>query len=110
MADAGCPRTCRRRWNVCTPWRGPCGTSGQRGLSLIVGLGDYAGGALGVEDAIHDIRYRPLEFDGYTQRHNAEEFEGEHYTTILYVSSSIHRTDETFADYLAMLGANVPRG
>ncbi len=45
-------------------------------LSMIVGLGDYTGGELCVESgrgsggddtagvAIHDIRYKPLEFDG----------------------------------------------
>ena len=79
---------CVNRQTVFRPHvdKGGDGTSGQRGLSLIVGLGDYAGGALGVEDAVHDIRYRPLEFDGYTQRHYSEEFEGERFSVVWFSS------------------------
>jgi len=37
--------------------------------SLIVGLGNYEGGELAVEGIEHDIRYKPLEFNGWTDRH-----------------------------------------
>ena len=60
---------------------------------LIVGLGDYAGGALGVEDAVHDIRYRPLEFDGYTQRHYSEEFEGERFSVVWFSSRRLAESE-----------------
>ena len=38
-------------------------------LSMIVGLGDYTGGGLFIEGECHDIRYKPLEFDGWKERH-----------------------------------------
>eukprot|EP00900_Chrysochromulina_parva_P008576 jgi/Chrpa1/1771/Chrysochromulina_OHIO_Genome00013663-RA len=45
--------------------------------SLIVGLGDYSGGELVVEGEPSDIRYKPLQFDGWRQRHWTLPFEGE---------------------------------
>ena len=42
--------------------------AGQR-TSLIVALGDFGGGELVVERDPVDIRYAPLEFDGWRQRH-----------------------------------------
>ena len=87
---------CVNRQTVFKPHvdKGGDGTSGQRGLSLIVGLGDYAGGALGVEDAVHDIRYRPLEFDGYTQRHYSEEFEGERFSVVWFSSRRLTGSEQ----------------
>jgi len=52
--------------------------------SLIVGLGDYVGGELFVEDSIHDIRYKPLTFNGWTQRHYTKVFEGERYSLVFF--------------------------
>jgi hypothetical protein len=40
------------------------GAGNGQSLSLIVGLGTYAGGELVEEGVAHDICYRPLEFDG----------------------------------------------
>ena len=45
-------------------------------VSMIVGLGDYVGGELVVEGAPHDVRYRPLEFDGWRLRHWTNPFAG----------------------------------
>merc|ERR1719382_650953 len=45
------------------------GAGAGQGISLIVGLGNYTGGELVVEGVVHDIRYRPQEFCGWTQRH-----------------------------------------
>eukprot|EP00980_Cylindrotheca_fusiformis_P024595 scaffold12118_cov138-Cylindrotheca_fusiformis.AAC.12 len=51
------------------------GRGNGQSLSMIVGLGDYCcnggggGGELVVEGVAHDIRYRPLEFDGWSSRH-----------------------------------------
>jgi len=53
-------------------------------ISMIVGLGDYTGGAVFVEGQAHDIRYRPLEFDGWKQRHWTESFEGERYSLVWF--------------------------
>ena len=40
-----------------------------------MGLGDYKGGGLVVEGSEANIRYQPLEFDGWNQRHWTLPFE-----------------------------------
>jgi len=55
-----------------------------QGRSLIVGLGDYAGGEIVVEGEAHDIRYRPLEFYGWTQRHWTRPFVGERFSLVYF--------------------------
>ncbi|CAM9338671.1 unnamed protein product [Choristocarpus tenellus] len=52
--------------------------------SLIVGLGDYGGGELVVEGGEVDIRYQPLEFNGWTQRHWTLPFWGERYSLVWF--------------------------
>lgn len=63
-------------------------TDAGRGLgqstSLIVGLGEYAGGSLAVEDAIVDIRYAPHEFDGWRSRHWTLPFRGERFSLVWF--------------------------
>lgn len=66
-----------------------------------MGLGDYWGGELAVEPLellegnqlgvhahghhqIHDIRYRPLEFNGWKQRHWTLPFKGERYSIVWF--------------------------
>ena len=60
-----------------------------------MGLGDYWGGELGVvplakqqegESAgeMHDIRYSPLEFDGWAQLHWTAPFRGERYSLVWF--------------------------
>lgn len=61
--------------------------SGQS-LSLIVGLGDYVGGELSVEGNDFDIRYRPLEFDGWKLRHWTQRFQGERFSLVWFTAES----------------------
>jgi tRNA U38,U39,U40 pseudouridine synthase TruA len=58
-------------------------------LSMIVGLGDYhrtggGGGELMVEGVSHDIRYRPLEFDGWNMRHWTRPFSGQRFSLVWF--------------------------
>ena len=55
-----------------------------QGTSLIVGLGSYEGGELVVEGEKVDIRYKPLEFDGWKQRHWTMPFTGERYSLVWF--------------------------
>jgi len=52
--------------------------------SLIVGLGNYAGGELVVEGEVCDIQYKPLEFNGCTQRHWTKPFEGDRFSLVFF--------------------------
>ncbi len=52
--------------------------------SLIVGLGNYLGGELVVEGVKHNIRYRPMEFNGWTERHWTLPFQGERYSLVWF--------------------------
>jgi len=60
------------------------GAGAGQGISLIVGLGDYSGGELAVEGNVHDIRYKPAEFNGWAQRHWTLPFNGERYTLVWF--------------------------
>ncbi len=51
--------------------------------SLAIGLGDYTGGLLYVNEIGHDIRYKPLIFHG-NQEHYTDAFEGERFSLIYY--------------------------
>ena len=57
-------------------------------LSLIVGLGDYEGGEIAVESNEHDIRYKPLEFDGWRERHWTLPFRGERFTLVYFTPAT----------------------
>jgi tRNA U38,U39,U40 pseudouridine synthase TruA len=65
------------------PHRDSGAGSGQS-RSAIVALGDFVGGELGVEFEVHDIRYQPLEFDGWGQRHYTLPFQGERYSLVWF--------------------------
>lgn len=60
------------------------GAGAGQSRSLIVGLGDYKCGELVVEGEEVDIRYRPLEFNGWTQRHWTRPFFGERYSLVWF--------------------------
>jgi len=60
------------------------GAGAGQGMSLIVGLGNYTGGELVVEGKLHDIRYKPLQFNGWTQRHWTLPFEGERFSLVWF--------------------------
>ena len=54
------------------------------GTALVMGLGDYEGGKLVVEGTAHDIRYKPIIFNGSTNLHHVEEFTGDRYSIVLF--------------------------
>ena len=60
------------------------GRGAGQSLSMIVGLGDYCSGELAVEATTHDIRYRPVEFDGWKLRHWTLPFEGERFSLVWF--------------------------
>ena len=60
------------------------GAGAGQSTSLIVGLGTYVGGELVVEGEKKDIRYKALEFNGWTQRHWTMPFEGERYSLVWF--------------------------
>ena len=60
------------------------GAGSGQSTSLIVGLGNYVGGELVVEGVTHDIKYKPMEFNGWTQRHWTLGFSGERYSLVWF--------------------------
>ena len=60
------------------------GAGAGQSSSLIVGLGGYGGGDLLVEGVPVDIRYRPLEFDGWRERHWTAPFVGERFSLVWF--------------------------
>ena len=62
-------------------------------VSLIVSLGRFSGGELGVEGSVHDVRYRPLEFDGWAQRHWTLPFSGERYSLVWFTPLGVAQED-----------------
>jgi len=60
------------------------GAGAGQSTSLIVGLGHYNGGELVVEGEKKDIRYSPIEFDGWKQRHWTLPFGGERYSLVWF--------------------------
>ena len=53
-------------------------------ISLIVALGNFEGGEIVVENEIHDIKYKPLEFNGFTERHWTLPFKGERFSLVWF--------------------------
>ena len=60
------------------------GAGAGQSTSLIVGLGGYSGGELMLEGTPHDIRYKPLEFNGWKERHWTKPFVGERYSLVWF--------------------------
>jgi tRNA U38,U39,U40 pseudouridine synthase TruA len=60
------------------------GRGAGQSLSMIVGFGDYAGGELFVEGPPFDIRYKPIEFDGWKLRHWTNRFCGERFSLVWF--------------------------
>lgn len=60
------------------------GRGAGQSLSMIVGLGDYDGGKLAVEGAFHNIRYKPLQFDGWKLRHFTKSYQGERFSLVWF--------------------------
>ena len=74
------------------PHRDSGAGSGQS-KSLIVALGDFVGGEIAVESVVHDIRYKPLEFDGWYSRHWTLPFVGERYSLVWFTPLGISLDD-----------------
>lgn len=75
-----------------SPHRDSGAGSGQT-KSLIVALGDFTGGEIAVENAAHDIRYQPLEFDGWMQRHWTLPFVGQRFSLVWFTPLGITEDD-----------------
>ena len=60
------------------------GRGAGQSLSLIVGLGDYTGGDIVVENTSVDIRYSAHEFDGWRERHRTAKFQGERFSLVWF--------------------------
>jgi len=60
------------------------GNGAGQSVSLIVALGDFIGGEIMIEGKSHDIRYEPIEFNGWTQRHWTNPFQGERYSLVWF--------------------------
>jgi hypothetical protein len=60
------------------------GTGAGQSLSMIVGLGDYTGGELYVEGELFDMRFKPIEFDGWKLRHWTNQFQGERFSLVWF--------------------------
>lgn len=60
------------------------GAGAGQSKSLIVALGDFSGGELLVEGVEHDVRYAPLEFDGWSHRHWTAPFAGERFSLVYF--------------------------
>ena len=64
-------------------------------LSMIVGLGNYAyGGKLMIEGTPYDIKYQPLEFNGWKLRHWTEPFIGERFSLVWFTPEMIGVDDK----------------
>lgn len=60
------------------------GRGAGQSMSMIVGLGDYNGGETIVESTPNDIRYNPLEFDGWKERHWTSAYVGERFSLVWF--------------------------
>jgi len=60
------------------------GAGAGQSTSLIVALGTFVGGELVVEGEKKDIRYKAIEFNGWTQRHWTMPFKGERYSLVWF--------------------------
>ena len=69
------------------------GAGAGQSTSLIVGIGTYTGGELMVEGTMMDIRYKPVEFDGWKQRHWTMPFQGERYSLVWFTPKGCEGVD-----------------
>ena len=71
------------------------GAGAGQSTSLIVGLGDYTGGELAIEGRPSDIRYTPVSFDGWRERHWTLPFEGERFSLVYFTPRSAEEAGES---------------
>lgn len=55
-----------------------------KGISAIIGLGDYTGGELNLDGDKKQIRHELTFFDGHKTKHWVEDWEGERFTVVYY--------------------------
>ncbi|EKX45962.1 hypothetical protein GUITHDRAFT_138455 [Guillardia theta CCMP2712] len=65
------------------------GAGAGQSKSLIVALGDFEGGELMVEGRKRNIRYLPLEFDGWKELHWTRPFQGERFSLVWYTPKGL---------------------
>lgn len=75
-------------------------------LCLTVGLGEYSTGGLSVEGETYDIRYKPLEYNGWKQVHETEPFQGERFSLVWFTPErrgecSLKDGEATYEDSVA---------
>eukprot|EP01039_Chlorochromonas_danica_P001233 gene1233-1345_t len=66
---------------------------GQSG-SLIVGVGAYVGGETVVDQVAHDLRYNPLQFNGWKSIHYTLPFVGERYSLVWFTPLGLGPEDQ----------------
>ena len=74
------------------------GAGNGQSSSLIVGLGEYTGGELVVEGIHHNIRYKPLEFDGWSERHWTLPFSGSRYSLVWFTPLGVDPAEMFWVD------------
>lgn len=72
------------------------GAGNGQSISLIVSLGRFTGGQLGVEGDVVDIRYQPLVFDGWSQRHWTLPFSGERFSLVWFTPLGVDVQKDLF--------------
>jgi tRNA pseudouridine(38-40) synthase len=69
------------------------GAGNGQSLSLIVALGDFAGGELVVNDQAYNIRYAPFFFDGWSERHATLPFCGQRFSLVWFTPLGVEQQD-----------------
>jgi len=62
-------------------------------VSLIVALGAFCGGEIVSDHVAHDLRYKPLEFDGWNELHYTLPFVGERYSLVWFTPLGLTEED-----------------
>lgn len=70
------------------------GRGAGQSLSTIVGLGEYRAGEIMIEGDAHNIRYKPLQFDGWKLRHWTRPFLGERFSLVWFTPEGVERKIE----------------
>lgn len=80
------------------------GAGAGQSTSMIVGLGDYTGGELVVEGEPNNIRYTPLEFDGWQQLHWTLPFHGERFSVVWFTPNGCEQMVPTPTEIASAVG------
>jgi len=69
------------------------------GNCITIGFGDYTGGELNVWDIPHDIRHKPLIYDGSSELHWTMPYTGTRYTLVFYTLNPTYPLIRQREDY-----------